>query len=112
MDEPYECEGCSGSEDSAGGTDSGDLEFGAGPSAVCGVGKRRRPYARLLAQQLRGDYEVPEVLKESFVVGAAKAGVYRFLYCVRSVAQQGPHSTHRARQMYARNRAMAVRPYA
>ena len=79
VDEPDERERCRRCENCAGRTDGRDLELGARPSAVRGVGERRSPYARLLAQQLRGDYEVPKVLEKSFVVGAPKAGVDRFL---------------------------------
>lgn len=62
MDEPDKRECCRRSEDRAGGADGGDFEFGSGPSAVRVVGECRGPYARLLAQELRGDYEVSEVL--------------------------------------------------
>ena len=73
VDEPDEREGGCCCENCTCGTDGSNLELWARPTAVCRVGKCRGPYARLLPQQLRGDYEVPEVLKESFVISTAKA---------------------------------------
>lgn len=73
VDEPDECEGGCGGQDCAGGTESSDLEVRAGSSAISAAGEGGGTYAGLLAQQLRGDYEVAKVLEEAFVVGASEA---------------------------------------
>ena len=78
MDEPDEGEGGCRGEDGARGTDGGDLELRRRPTAVR-IGEGCGSYARLLAQQLGGDYEVAEVLEEALVVGATEARVDCFL---------------------------------
>lgn len=72
VDEPDECECRRCCEDGAGRADGYNLELGTGTLTVGEAGKRGCPEAGLLAQKLRGDDEIAEVLEESLVVGASE----------------------------------------